>query len=177
LAIATTNSRIQEMLEKSMGDPTISLDKDLTPIVIKGDSRKLKDHMRKFGIFENSVKLVCAHPPYFNSLRYTATIQEDLSRISNPVKFCDQIQLVASQIFDLLVKDGICAVLIGDVRKHKEIIPIGFFVMDRFLKEDFKLKEIIIKRQFKDSSTRFYYTKMNKLDFLIGHEYLLIFGK
>jgi len=177
LAIATTNSRIQEMFEKSIEDPRISLNEDLIPTVIKGDSRKLKDHLRKLGVPENSVRLVCAHPPYLNSLRYTATIGEDLSHIPNPNEFCDQLQLIAKQIFDLLAEDGICAVLIGDVRKNKEVMPIGFLVMNRFLRENFRLKEIIIKAQHKDSSTRFYYTKRDKLDFLLGHEYLFIFRK
>ena len=177
LAIATANSRIQEMLEKSIGDPRICLREDLMPIALEGDSRKLKHHMKKVGILSNSVKLVCAHPPYLNSLRYTATISEDLSRISNSVEFCDQLQLIAKQIFDLLTEDGTCAVLIGDVRKSREIVPLGFLTLERFLKEDFKLRDIIVKMQHKDYSTRFWYTKRDKLDFLIAHEYLFIFGK
>jgi SAM-dependent methyltransferase len=177
IAVATTKSRIQEMLEQSIGDPRVSLDENLKPVVIEGDSRKLKDHVKEFGVIDNSVKLVCAHPPYLDSLRYTATVEEDLSHIVDPVEFCDQLQLIAKQVFDLLTENGICAVLIGDVRKHKEVIPLGFLVMDRFLREDFRLKEIIIKAQHKDSSTRFYYTKRDKLDFLLGHEYLFIFGK
>jgi len=177
LAIATANSRIQEMLEKSIGDPRIYLRQDLMPIAVEGDSRRLRHHMKEVGVLDNSVKLVCAHPPYLNSLRYTATISEDLSRISNPVEFCDQLQLIAKQIFDLLAEDGTCAVLIGDVRKSGRIVPLGFLTLERFLKEDFKLRDIIVKMQHKDSSTRFWYTKRDKLDFLIAHEYLFIFGK
>jgi DNA modification methylase len=177
IAIATTKSRIQEMLEQTIEDPRVSLNENLKPVVIEGDSRKLRNHVKEFGIIDNSIKLVCAHPPYLNSLRYTATIKEDLSHIVDPVEFCDQMQLIAKEIFDLLTEDGICAVLIGDVRKKREIIPIGFLTMERFLKEDFRLKEVIIKTQHKDSSTRFWYTKREKLDFLIAHEYLFIFGK
>lgn len=177
LAIATTTARIQEMVEKSSSDPRINLRKDLMPTAIQGDARELKSCMEKIGIKDNSVKLVCAHPPYLDSLRYTVGVNEDLSHISDPVKFCDQLQQIARQMFDLLRDDGICAVLIGDVRKNQEIVPLGFFVLERFLKEDFKIKEIMVKMQHKDSSTRFWYTKRSKLDFLISHEYLFVFRK
>lgn len=177
LAIATSKARIQEMLEKSTGDPRVSLQKDLKPIAIEGDARKLKRHMKKMGVLDNSVKLACAHPPYLNSLRYTATISEDLSRISDPNEFLDELQFIAGQIFDLLTDDGICAVLVGDVRKSRRIIPLGLMTLERFRKEDFKLRDIIVKMQHRDTSTRFWYTKRDKLDFLIAHEYLFIFDK
>jgi len=177
IAIAMSRARIEEMAEHARADPRISLNKDSRPIVVIGDSRNLKDFMRKLNVSENSVRLVCAHPPYLDSLRYTATINEDLSHISDPVEFCDQLQSIAKQILDLLTEDGTCAILIGDVRKNRELIPLGFLVMERFLKVGFRLKDIIIKTQHKDSSTRFWYTKRNKLDFLIAHEYLFIFGK
>jgi len=177
MAIATTNARIQEMTEHAQKDLRISLRDELRPVVIEGDSRKLRNHLRRFDIADNSINLVCAHPPYLNSLRYTATIDEDLSHISDPIDFGNQLQSIAEQIFYLLKDDGTCAVLIGDVRKKRKIIPLGFLTLERFLREDFKLKDIIIKRQYQDSSTRFYYTKRDKLDFLLAHEYLFIFSK
>jgi len=67
--------------------------------------------------------------------------------------------------------------LVGDVRRNKKILPLGFLVMKRFIDENFGLREIIVKAQHQDSSTRFYYTKRANLDFLIAHEYLFIFYK
>jgi hypothetical protein len=91
--------------------------------------------------------------------------------------FCTEIQKVASQIYDLVADDGICAVLIGDVKRKKKVVPLGFMVMQRFQQQHFRLKDIIIKVQHKDSSTRFWYTKRQKIDYLIAHEYLFIFSK
>jgi len=177
VAIATTNARIQEMADQASGDPRVSLEKDLRPAVLEGDARQLGNIAHKLGIQDGSVSLVCAHPPYLNSLRYTAAKDGDLSHLSNPAEFCDQLQLIAKQILNLLKEEGVCAVLIGDVRKSRHIIPLGFLTMERFLKEGFKLKEIIIKAQNRDSSTRFWYTQRDKLDFLIDHEYLFVFTK
>ncbi len=36
------------------------------------------------------------------------------------------------------------------------IIPLGFKVLDSFLKANFEAEEVIIKKQFQDSSTPFY---------------------
>lgn len=176
MAIAITESRINEMKKKAGNDPRIHLRDDLCPLLIEGDSRDLRDHMRKLKIEENSIQLVCAHPPYLNSLKYTDAIDSDLSKISDPEEFCGQLQLIAKEIQRFMADDGTCAILIGDLRRRRKVIPLGFMVMRAFREEKFKLKEIIIKIQHNDSSSRFWYPSRDKIDFLIAHEYLFIFG-
>jgi hypothetical protein len=176
-AVLTSNARIQEMADHAMNDSRVHLDEELRPVIVEGDAKKLSEHMHALGIENGSVKLVCAHPPYLDSLKYTEYVEDDLSHITDYVEFCDEIERVARQIFELLAESGHCAILIGDIRKARQIIPLGFFVMERFLQECFKLDSIIIKAQNKDSSTRFWFSKKDKLDFLISHEYLLILSK
>jgi DNA modification methylase len=176
-AITMSRARLQEMADHALKDQRVSLPENLRPVIVKGDSRELQEHMHHINVVDGSVKLVCTHPPYLDSLKYTLYENKDLSHISNHVEFCDQIQLVARQIFELLTDDGHCAVLMGDVRKDKEIIPLAFLVSERFLQEGFRLRNIIIKAQNNDSSTRFWYARRDKLDFLITHEYLFIFSK
>jgi hypothetical protein len=177
IAIKTTEQRLLEMEQASKKSGKVNLDSKLKPILLEGDARKLKQLLSEVGVNNGSVKLSCLHPPYLNSLRYTANITEDLSTISDRVVFCDQMQDIASQIYELLADDGICAILMGDVRKNKRVVPMGFLVMERFLKEGFALKDIIIKIQHRDSSTRFWYTQRDKIDYLMAHEYLFIFSK
>jgi len=177
IAIRTTQERIKEMDRQSRQNCKRRLAGKLKPLVIKGDAREVKHVLSKFNVDDGSVKLACLHPPYLNSLRYTDTIEEDLSHISDENVFCTEIQKVASQIYDLVADDGICAVLIGDVKRKKKVVPLGFMVMQRFQQQHFRLKDIIIKVQHKDSSTRFWYTKRQKIDYLIAHEYLFIFSK
>jgi hypothetical protein len=74
-------------------------------------------------------------PPYLNSLRYTSTIENDFSQISNMDLFCEELGTVANQIHDLLNDDGTCAVLIGDVKRNKRVVPLGFRVMQLFEKK------------------------------------------
>lgn len=177
IAIKTTQERIKEMEDKSRNSETIQLNPDFRPVIIKGDSRNIMEILSLHNVNDESVKLACIHPPYLNSLRYTSTIKEDLSQISDRNAFCDQLGIIAKQIYDLIQKGGTCAVLIGDVKKNRKVVRLGFLVMERFEQEGFQLKDIIIKTQHKDSSTRFWYTKKKKLDYLMAHEYLFIFSK
>jgi DNA modification methylase len=177
IAIKIAQQRIDEMEDKAGKDERKRLNEQFKPLLIQGDARNIKEVLSNHNIDDGSVKLACLHPPYLNSLRYTETIKEDLSRIQDKDLFGDQIQCIASQIYDLLIDEGICAVLMGDVKRKKKVTPLGFLVMQRFLQEDFRLKDIIIKIQHKDSSTRFWYTKREKIDYLMAHEYLFIFSK
>jgi len=54
---------------------------------------------------------------------------------------------VAEESFRVLKRGKICAILIGDTRKHKHYVPIAFRVMQMFLEVGFILKEDIIKIQ------------------------------
>jgi len=139
--------------------------------VRKGDARKLNF------ISSESIDLICAHPPYFDSLRYTRSAKEDLSQIHDLQRFNEEIGKVACELYRVLKRGRICAVLIGDVRRNGEFIPLERYVSDEFAKAGFKLKERIIKEQHHDGSTSFYLDMTKTGKHWIAHEYLLIFKK
>jgi len=175
-AIAISNERIKELKEKSKGTLDIRLNDKYCPIVKRGDARKSLKILSKLGLDVASIDLICTHPPYLDALRYTENIKADLSRIQDPEDFCDEMQKIARAMYIALKDGGRCAVLIGDIRKNGKIIPLGFKLMERFLREKFELEEIIIKQQHKDESTEFYFDK-DFINYLIAHEYLFIFKK
>lgn len=57
------------------------------------------------------------------------------------------MKLFSKECFRILKKNHYCAVLIGDIRKNKNVIPLGVYIMNIFIKTGFTLKEIIIKKQ------------------------------
>jgi DNA modification methylase len=88
------------------------------------------------------------------------------------------MEKVAIECYRVLKKDKFCAILIGDTRRKGHMIPIGFNVMETFLRTGFKLKEIVIKEQHNCSSTGYWRNQSIKYNFLlIAHEYLFIFRK
>lgn len=139
--------------------------------IYKGDSRRLDF------IQNNSIDLICTHPPYANIIEYSEDISNDLSRL-NVNDFLKEMNKVASESYRVLKKDKFCAILMGDTRQKGCMIPISFQVMKIFEVAGFKLKELIIKEQHNCRSTGYWKTNSIKYNFLlIAHEYLFVFKK
>lgn len=126
---------------------------------------------------DDSVDLICAHPPYTSIIHYTNDKEGDLSRLD--IKhFLKEMEKVARESYRVLKSGRRCAILIGDMRRHKHVIPLGFELINVYLNAGFKLKELVIKRQHNCKTTGFWYTNSIKFNFLLlGHEYLPIFEK
>ncbi len=93
-------------------------------------------------------------------------------------QFLNEMQKVAKESIRVLKPGRQCAILIGDTRKRKYIIPLGFKLLDVYLKAGFKLKEVVIKQQHNCKTTGFWYNNSIKYNFLLlAHEYLFIFEK
>lgn len=142
----------------------------LEQIVKVGDIRNLDF------IDNNSIDLILTHPPYLNIIKYSNSIDGDISHISDMKLFCDELEKGAKELFKVLKENHYCAILIGDTRKGKHYVPLAYNVMNRFLKVGFVLKEDIIKTQHNCSSMS--YWKNQNCDFMfIMHEHLFVFRK
>lgn len=169
------NEKSIELAQKNL-DFHVSDNEELPPHVHEpklrvGDSRDLSF------LKNNSIDLICSHPPYANIIHYTENEDGDLSHLD--IKhFLVEMKKVAKESYRVLRPQRQCAILIGDMRRHKHVVPLGFEVMNVFLNAGFKLKELIIKRQHNCKTTGFWYTNSIKFNFLLlGHEYLPIFEK
>ena len=158
-AIGTTSAKCNFECEYN---PTISL--------LQGDARALS-------LADESVDLICAHPPYADIIHYSDGIDGDLSIL--PMKaFLFEMGKVADECYRVLKKGKFCAILMGDTRKKGMVQPLAFETMRLFELAGFKLKEIIIKEQHNCKATGYWKTNSIKYNFLLlAHEYLFIFKK
>lgn len=139
--------------------------------IYQGDARNM--HF----IPDKSIDLICTHPPYSNIIKYSQGIEGDLSHYDIE-EFIREIASVAKESYRVLKENKYCAILMGDIRRKKHIVPLGFRVMEKYIQAGFVLKEIIIKEQHNCKSTDFWHDKSIKYNFLlIAHEYLFIFRK
>lgn len=147
-----------------------NFDTDVTTTIICGDARKTD-------LNNDSVDLICAHPPYADIIHYSENIEGDLSLL--PIKsFLFEIGKVAEECYRVLKKDKYCAILMGDTRKKGMVQPLAFETMRVFELAGFKAKEIIIKEQHNCKATGFWKTNSLKHNFLLlAHEYLFVFKK
>ena len=135
-----------------------------------GDARHLP-------LSDESVDLICTHPPYANIIEYSEDIVEDLSHLGM-TDFLNEMHGVAKEAFRVLKKGKYCAVLMGDTRKKGMVQPLAFETMKIFQEAGFTLKEIIIKEQHNCQATGYWKTNSIKYNFLLlAHEYLFIFKK
>jgi DNA modification methylase len=129
-------------------------------------------------IDSNSIDLIATHPPYANIISYTGgKIEDDLSNIGNINEFERSMRDVAKECFRVLKPNKICAILIGDTRRHKHYVPLSSRLMQSFLDVGFILKEDIIKHQWNARSSYMNLNYFNKDFYLIAHEHLFIFRK
>ena len=138
-----------------------------------GNIKNLKD------IKDNSIDLIITHPPYLNIIKYSeGKIEEDLSNISSVNKFCNEFEKGIIELYRVLKPNHYCAILIGDTRRRTHFVPLAYNVMNRFLKNNFILKEDIIKVQHNCKTTPYWEKQTDKYNFLlIMHEHLFVFRK
>lgn len=140
-------------------------------VLRKGDARTLDF------IPDSMIDLICTHPPYANIIKYSEKNDNDIS-LYGVDEFLTQMILVAKECYRVLKKGKLCAFLIGDMRKHGNVIPLGFQLMNVFQSAGFTLKEIIIKQQHNCRSADSWIETSVKRNFLLlAHEYLFVLKK
>ena len=157
-------------VELSQNKCNFDFDSNVNISIQLGDARKLN-------LPDESIDLICTHPPYADIIQYSEDIDGDLSHL--PIKsFLMEIGKVAEESFRVLKKGKFCAILMGDTRKNGMVQPLAFETMRIFELAGFKTKEIIIKEQHNCKATGFWKTNSIKHNFLLlAHEYLFVFKK
>ena len=141
------------------------------------ETRLMLGDARKLGVSDESVDLICTHPPYADIIQYSEDIDGDLSHLKMKEFLCEMGK-VADEAYRVLKKGKYCAILMGDTRKNGMVQPLGFETMRLFNLSGFKTKEIIIKEQHNCKTTGFWKTNSIKHNFLLlAHEYLFVFKK
>jgi hypothetical protein len=129
-----------------------------------------------------SSQFVLIHPPYLDIVKFTDD-PNDLSQISNLKDFISKFRTVCENSLKYLDKNRYFAIVVGDVYKNSEVLPLAFYSMD-MIKRSFsvKLKGIIIKniegnRGKIGQNNIWKYRALNSDYFIFKHEYIFVFKK
>ncbi len=133
-------------------------------------------------IAKDNVDFLIAHPPYLDIINFTEK-KEDLSNIADVNLYIDKLHVAFENGLTYLAKGKYFAVVMGDIYKKSEVIPLGFYVM-YMLKKNFKvkLKGILVKniegnRGKLGAQNIWKYRAMKSDYFLFKHEYIFVFKK
>lgn len=131
---------------------------------------------------EKNVDLILFHPPYMDIVKFTDN-ENDLSHIGELNIFVKKFIQVCKNTLPYLSKNRYFGLVIGDVYKNGEVIPLSFYLMDA-IKRNFKtkLKGIIVKNiegnRGKLGKNGIWTYRALKSDYYIfKHEYIFVFKK
>lgn len=130
----------------------------------------------------DKVQFVIMHPPYMDIVKFT-DYKNDLSQIGDLEDFIEKFKTVCNNTLQVLEKNKYFTLVIGDVYKKSEVIPLSFYCMD-MIKKNFnvKLKGIIVKniegnRGKLRINSIWKYRALKNDYFLFKHEYIFVFKK
>ena len=128
------------------------------------------------------IDLVMSHPPYLDIVKFTDK-KEDLSNISDINAFIDKYTQSVKNVWPFLKKRQYFVLVIGDLWKNGEVIPLGFYLMYAIKKAvKCELKGIVVKDMVGNrgkigSEGIWKYRALKNGNFLFKHEYIFVFKK
>ena len=148
------------------------------------DKEQVSTHMQtslaKMG--KEKTQFLLMHPPYMDIVKFT-THRDDLSHILTLKEFVAKFKIVCENLLQFLDKNRYFALVIGDIYRNSEVVPLGFYCMD-MIKRNFKvkLKGTIIKniegnRGKLGVGGIWRYRALNSDYYIFKHEYIFVFKK
>jgi DNA modification methylase len=131
---------------------------------------------------ESHVHLLMLHPPYHDIIPFSDR-PEDLSNASDTEAFLDMFEAAARRGYELLAPGRFAVLIIGDKYEKGELIPLGFWCMERLNDLGFKTKAIVVKniegneRGKGRDSNLWRYRALAGGYYIFKHEYVIIFRK
>ena len=128
------------------------------------------------------VDLVFSHPPYLDIINFTEH-DYDLSHIGDLSTFTSQFLKAVENIWQYINKNGHFVLVVGDVYKKGEVVPLGFTLMSAVrntLKCQLKgiiVKDIVGNRAKIGQEALWRYRAMKWGTYLFKHEYVFVFKK
>lgn len=155
--------------------------------IINGDSsnydwtgRAIKRALKQFE--KEHAQFLFLHPPYADIIRFSES-ENDLSNAASTEAFLDQFEQVCQLGYDMLEPGRFAGLVIGDKYADGELIPLGFYCMERMNRVGFKTKSIIVKNITGNEKAKGRMTNLWRYRALVGgfyifkHEYVFLMHK
>lgn len=122
------------------------------------------------------------HPPYADIIQFSQQA-ECLSNAQSVEAFLDGFEQVARNGYQLLQGGRYAGLVIGDKYAGGEVVPLGFYCMQRMQAAGFKLKAIIVKNMAGNEKAKgkqanlWRYRALKGGFYVFEHEYVMVFEK
>lgn len=124
-------------------------------------------------------RLAILHPPYWDIIRFSED-SEDLSNAASLEEFTGKLKDLVSRILPAMAVGGHIGLVIGDMYRNGEVIPLGFRTMDALQSLGLSLRGIIVKdiqntRAKRSSENLWRYRALKSGFYVFKHEYVFVF--
>ncbi len=126
--------------------------------------------------------LTILHPPYANIIQFTDH-PDDLSNCPDLPKYLEDMWTVAVNIDKNVRAKGFVALVLGDIYKDGQVVPLSFLIMQQWRARfpHYRLKSIFIKDiqgNVKDNTANLWkYRHLKNGTAVFKHEYVFVFRK
>ncbi|MCS7209812.1 MAG: site-specific DNA-methyltransferase [Fimbriimonadales bacterium] len=139
----------------------------------------VQQQMRAWG-FEQA-QLLILHPPYHDIIKFS-NLPEDLSNAADTDAFLAAFERVVRNFAPLLEERRFLVLVVGDKYAKGEWIPLGFYCMERVLRNGFRLKSLCVKdiqenRGKRGQYSLWRYRALKHNFYVFKHEYVMFFEK
>lgn len=148
---------------------------------VNGDSASvdLKPILNKEKI--ENVQFIMYHPPYWDIIKFNDK-EKNLSNAKTLKEFIEMFGKVVDNTAQYLEKGRYLAIVIGDIYKNSEWVPLNTYVNMLMLKKGYKLKSIVVKnmegnRGKANQQAIWRYRALAGGFYIFKHEYILTFQK
>lgn len=152
-----------------------------TAKVVVGDSRliNMDKLMESAGI--RKLQFVIMHPPYWDIIKFSEE-KKDLSNAQSLDEFLSAFGDVIINSTKYLERYRYCACVIGDKYANGQVVPLGFYCMNKFMEKGFQLKAILVKNfgETKGKANQqgiWRYRAITNDFYIFKHEYIFVFKK
>jgi hypothetical protein len=145
-----------------------------------GTAQEVQTALARMGA--GHAQLLVLHPPYQDIIQFSEH-PRDLSNAHDLDTFLGGFEAAARHGFDLLEPSRFAALVIGDKYAGGELIPLGFYCLERMQEIGFQLKAIVVKNiegneRGKGRDTNLWrYRALRGGFYLFKHEYVIIFRR
>ncbi len=143
-------------------------------------ARQVADTLR--AMESDYAHLLILHPPYADIIQFSDR-PDDLSNAPTAEAFLNGFETVARRGYELLAPGRFAALIMGDKYANGELIPLGFWCMERMNRVGFKTKAIIVKNiegneKGKGKTANLWrYRALAGGYYVFKHEYVILFFK
>lgn len=143
-------------------------------------AQRVQEVLRTMGA--EAAQLLILHPPYHDIIRFSQD-PADLSNAPDLETFLEQFETVARYGYDLLEPGRFAVLVIGDKYANGELVPLGFYCLERLQRVGFRPKAIVVKnitgneRGKGRASNLWRYRALAGGYYIFKHEYVIILFK